>query len=746
MGFLFASKKKEVPAVTGLQIQTAVNVLPIPIIYGCPRIQMNVIYVNGFRAVKAKSGGKGILTSGKGGGGGYKYFATFIGALGEGEIGQLRVIFDNQAIYTPTTAPFGKVFVEFIGSPTQNPWNGVEDTWPDDAFAYRHTAYIGFYDWPLDSSATLPFLNFIVEGLFQGTCPLNLYTAPDAEEIFFDADPAECIFDFLTNAFYGTGFPEDYIDQTTLFTSANGYDPLVGDSALSTYAQACGFGWSVVLNNTEPASSILDRWCKNLVVAPVWTGSILKFIPYWDTYFDDNPGWDVTAGIPLKYYQPDVTVLFDLTDDDFIQTNSGDDPVVVTRLDVADAKNTVRLDYHDRFNAFNSNVSEAKDESMVELFGPRVERMGTADEFTHGNYAAVASQIQLQRNISIRNTYEFKLGWQWCILDPMDIVTITDTVLELDRFPVRIRSIEEDEKGVLSIVAEEFPVGAATATAYPRQDNDPPTTFETQTPAPSVNTPIIFEPTASMLAARGEPVPTVVIGMSGGPSGVFDSNWGGAEVWLSNDNVTYVDFGNLQGPSRQGILTASLAAYGGTNPDNSNTLSVDVSESNSELETVTSTQAASGLSLCAIVDTAGNLELLGYTTATLTSPGNYDLTGLYRGFYNTQACSHLSGSKFCRIDFNIFEEPLPPQFIGTTLYVKLQSFNIWGQGIQDLSDCTAYSYDPNGAGQPVDSNTTIARLQAGQDVDLETQSTDAVDLNWGGSSSCSPMLVAIDLN
>jgi Putative phage tail protein len=698
MGIFSRKSRTPIPEFTGLQIQTAVNVLPIPLVYGSPRIPANLIYANGFRLVKSSTsgGGKGLLSAGKQPTQN-TIFATFIMALGEGLFQNLVEVFENQAVYTSNDPPSGRQFTLFLGSDTQAPWSYITSNWPADAFGYKDTAYLGFPDNTLDSSGTIPFLNFVFRAIFAGTSPLNLFAAPDTNQYFLDADPGQVVLDFLTNARYGVGFPSQYIDTSTLLTSANGFVSGVGDAALGTYCQAVGMEWSVALNNAESASSILDRWMKNLVVAPVWTGAILRFIPYWDSYNDDNPNWSSLALIGMKYFQPFVTPLFDLGDDDFQQTGEGEDPLVVTRIDVADVKNVVRLNFMDRDNQFNSNVAEAKDETSVDLFGPRVDSMGTANEFSHKNYAQQAAQTQLQRNISVRNTFAFKLSWRWCILDPMDIVTLTDANLGLDHFPVRIRSIEEDDKFILSIIAEEFPPDSATATLYPSQSNTSPTLSTNVVPG-AVNTPFIFEPTAAMLAAQGTMGPQIVVGASAGPAGTFDPNWGGCIVSASNDGVTYVEQGRLNGPSRQGVTTANLAAYGGANPDNTNTLSVDLSESGGDLTTVTSAQAAAGLSLCAIIDSGGNLELLSYTTATLTGPNAYNLTGLYRGLYNTSPASHLSGAQFLRVDDAVLSAPTPSAFVGLTIHLKLQSFNIFGQSIQDISTCTAYPYTVTGAG------------------------------------------------
>ena len=752
MGFLFGKTKSVIPEITGLQVNTAVNALAVPLIYGGPRVSWNIIYANGFTATAIKqSGGKGVLTGGKGATSGYKYYVTLLGALGEGIIDAPIVIFDNAQVYTLTTIPSGsgKAYTFFDGGgDNASPWGVVSALWPGDAFNYPRTAYLASNNYPLDSSGTIPQLGFVPQGLKMGTSPLNLYTAPNGATYQLDADPALVVLDFLSNVVYGSGFPEALIDESTLLTSADGFDIAIGDAALSTYCQAVGMAWSVALNNTEPANSILDRWMKNLVVAAVWTGAILKFIPYFDTPSGTNPGWNSGAGIALKYYTPNVIPLFDLTDDDFIQPQKGEDPVIMSRIDPADARNYYKINFRDRYNLFNDNLAEAMDENQIELYGPRVDKMSQADEFNLMAYAATSAQLQLQRSIAIRNTLTWRLSWAWAFLDPMDIVTLTDATIGLNKFPVRITSIEEDEKGFLTFIAEEFSIGAASATAYSREANSPPTTYLTNNPAAAVNTPVIFEPTRAMLAAQGRSVPSIVVGACGGPAGAFDSNWGGCQVWASNDGITYKQLGTVSGPSRMGVTTATFNAFSGLNPDNTNTLSVNVSESNATLDaSFTSASAAAGISLCAVIDSAGEIEILSYTTATLASAGHYNLTGLYRGLYGTVACAKASGSQFLRLDSTIFEIALPPTFIDQTISIKLPSFNTYNNELQDISTCTVYTYVPNGAGTALDLDPILSALLAGTNVNLNAASDSfgPINLNLGGSGSCAPVLLSINL-
>jgi hypothetical protein len=89
-------------------------------------------------------------------------------------------------------------------------------------------------------------------------------------------------------------------------------------------------------------------------------------------------------------------------------------------------------------------------------------------------------------------------------------------------------------------------------------------------------------------------------------------------------------------------------------------------------------------------------ELVSYETATLTAANHYAVTTLYRGLYGTAAAVHSAGAPFARLDGAVFEYDLPPQYVGQVLYIKLQSFNVFGAGVQELSACAAYTYTPSG--------------------------------------------------
>ena len=213
--------------------------------------------------------------------------------------------------------------------------------------------------------------------------------------------------------------------------------------------------------------------------------------------------------------------------------------------------------------------------------------------------------------------------------------------------------------------------------------------FNSQLRGEPVNAPIIFEPPSSLVGATAQ----IWIAASGGSGGAADPNWGGCNVWLSSNGTSYVQAGTIIGPAAQGVLTAALSASSGFNPDTTDALAVNMAESGGILASATDTDAQLANTLC-IVDS----ELVSYATATLTAAHNYSLTYLYRGLFGTAIALHAAGAPFAFLNSGaIFKYDLPAQHVGREIYVKLQSFNVFGGGVQNISACAAYTYTPSGA-------------------------------------------------
>ena len=657
MGFA-PSYKYQVVKYTGLQLQTSTSTACVPLVWGANQVAGNLIWYGDFQAkankTKGKGGGKETTS--------YNYSASIIMALSQGPVHGVGKVWVNQSeISTFSSTGFSL----FLGTTPQSPWSYMTSKHPTEAMGYNGVAYMAKSNYQMGTSPTLPSTQLELQGMRYGS-----QSGGDGN----DADCALIVQDYLGSDFeWSVGLPDSIFDNLLSTPAAT----TTGDSAYQTYCQAMGFGFSPALVSQETALSVLDRWTQLTNTAVFWSGYSLKFVPYGDTTLTAH-------GVT---YLPPITPIYNLTDSDYVRQEN-DDPVKCLRSDPADAYNSVKITIKDRSNYYADTPVILQDQNLVELYGLRQDSAAQASEVCVTTMATIMVQLRLTRKAYIRNTYEFQLPWKYCLVEPMDVVTITDANLGYNELPIRITGVEEDDQGNLKIEAEQLTVGVSTASGFSPQ----PITNHPQNSATvpdSVNPPVIFEPPSSMTNGIAE----VWIALSGGDGTTFDPNWGGCQIWISTDGSSYTTMiGEVDSASNMGILTSSLASYGGSNPDTANTLAVSTLMSDGELIGGTSTDAANGM-LLSYVDG----ELISYENATLTGTDTYNLTTLYRGMYGTSAGSHSSGTKFARLD-NVFKYQLPAAYIGHTLYFKFPSFNIWGLQLQDLSTCTAYTLTPVGTG------------------------------------------------
>jgi hypothetical protein len=430
------------PTIGSLRYNTSQAGSPIFICYGTQRVSINLLEFWNFQTTgkssSSSAGGKGLGSSGSKKGANQQYSVDVAFGLCQGPVSFTGSVYGDAGlnrIWSNGGIAFG------LGNAGLNGYAGNDGQTPDPVFAssdvntpvigYSGTCYVTGTPLNLGSSSAIPDISFEITGFESGTAGPGF---PD------DARPDLILVDMLTNPRYGAGFPAANLD---------------GAGAVADwghYCQAAQLAMSLVLDKQQPAARWIEEMADLTVSAVLWSGTLLKIIPYGDEALSANGA----------SWTPDLTWQYSLGDGDFLPWSEGggagsSDPVMLTRSDPAQATNWLSVEYMDANNSYNPQIIAAFDQGTIDLYGLRTEPSIQAHEFTNPTSAAIAAQLMLQRRLYVRNTYKFKLGWRFALLEPMDIVLISDATLGLAGEAVRVTQIEEDDNGELTVTAEEIP-------------------------------------------------------------------------------------------------------------------------------------------------------------------------------------------------------------------------------------------------------------------------------------------------
>src|SRR5208337_1689440 len=127
---------------------------------------------------------------------------------------------------------------------------------------------------------------------------------------------------------------------------------------------------------------------------------------------------------------------------------------------------------YDRGNNYNAAIAEWTDPNDIAINGVRVMPTKTFHQITQASVANKVAALIGQRQLYIRNTYQFSVRADlYSLIEPMDLVSITDANLGLVNRLVRVTGTEDDQNDLFTITAEEMFVGTASAPLYVIQAN-----------------------------------------------------------------------------------------------------------------------------------------------------------------------------------------------------------------------------------------------------------------------------------
>lgn len=655
MSGLFGGGTSRIPnSAAGFNVLTSAYGIAIPLAYGQVRLSSNLIHLpidvttaHDTRQRTGKHGG--VITTT------YTYTAALAMGLCEGPITSVVTLYRAKDVLPWATAS-AQGYVLFLGTNAQTPWAYLTTNYPGQAVPYELTAYVAHPTMDLPDNQIQDH-SWEVQALAQ-------YNPGGG---IIDAAPSDVVTDFLTNLDHGAGFPAALLGDFTQFVN---------------YVVATGLFISPIFDTQKAARDWLLDVMAIANTAFVWSDGLLKAVPYGDIAATGNG----------KTYTPNTTPLYNLTDDDF--TTPGVDPIVVTRNELSTAFNSIQVEYMDRGNNYALAIAQATDQASVDTYGLRIAPVLQYHAICQPSIARLVAQLQLQRSLYIRNSYKFNASWKYMLLEPMDLITLTDAGLGLNQTPVRITSVEENDGGDLTFTCEDWPIGTASATLYSTQGGAGSGPNAASDPG-NTTAPVIFDVPSALTASALE----IWVAAAGG------ANWGGCDVWFSTDNVTYRKMGSLVGPSTYGVLTATLPTNAAYPPsDVTHTLAIDLTTSAGAVATISASDYAQFMNLSYVGG-----EFVAFLTAALTSAFKYNLTTLARGLYGTPIANPAPiGANFVKCDGRVFRLAIPQSFVqdgyaglavpnpaslvGTTVYFKLPAFNLFGGGLQSLASATAYSH------------------------------------------------------
>ena len=568
--------------------------------------------------------------------------------------------------------------IDFGGQFERNLGSGSEYVnYPTEQQVYPDCSGVGFDRLDLGTSANYPQARFEATGYYSLTSD-------------GDCNPADVL---LGIALLGIYANPAYSGETTFTTlqllalslaalGLNDGIPIIAPlDTLRAFCEAYGIYVTGYIDEQRGASDWFNEILEVANSAVVASGFQIKIIPYCERS---------EAGNGVVYNAPTAPT-FAFTDEDFRDAKQ---PVKLNIKRSVDQYNLQPVSYIDRDNDYADAQTTGADQGGVYArMTQRAQGKTYKTIFTDDVANKVAIVLAKKQSID-PNEYEFSVSSRkYPLTEAMDCGTITDSRLGLNALPVRITEANEDEKGKLNCKAVELIYGLnAPQQIVPAAQQG--SNVATNNQPGSVNPPVIF---------MNEPQ------MNGGKQGVFatiglsgvSQDWGGALVYASLDGTTYTQVATQVGKSVMGVTTADFPSN--TDPDTTNNLPVDLTESLGTLESFSAAYEDEFVSLCYVEEDAGTpvpYELVSYGVATLTAANKYTLmaTGsgnhLRRGVYSTPIGDHPNGSKFLFLGSGspVVRLQIDPKWFGQTVYFKFTSFNTFGNEIESLADVTAYTF------------------------------------------------------
>lgn len=636
MGFLKTHVTTRADRISNFQATTCDYGTPVMDIFGTTRISPNVINWQDFYAReirKTVKSGKSKSTTIN-----YRYYVYLELALGE-TITDVGKIWVGDTMYQSLGAANGS---GGTGFPLELKRDGGMSNYmstkhPDKAVDYQHLAYLhspsggnasGTYLG--ENSASVPSYGIEVKGALLST----------GDGI--DANPADVILYILKKlGIYNGTDPEETI--------------ISGIGNFRRYCKANDLLISSPSGETsqKKAQEIIKDICTLTDAYFFWSNNKFKI--------------RVKDNRQINDWRPNNTVVYDLGPDDMLLQADGA-CVAFSRKDSSEVYNRFTVEFCNRENSYENETVSYELSNDISKTGLRQMSTQNALYFYTKQRAIKVCQMLARKNERERNKYTIKLDWAYCILEPGDLITLTDPIIGLDKQIAMVDTVTEAKDGSITVECLQYVDGNYNAGIIDVSGSNYNYVDYNIEPS-NTDRPIIFQPPSAATLSGNE----IWIALRG-----TDNTWGGCNILVANQDANYQSLGQYRMSSSYGTLAADMAS------SNADSFTAQI---NGDFDNVTQLDAVNANSMMWI-----DGECLSYTTARKNSNGTWTFSGLIRGQYNTNIVAHRSGSTVVSCDGALYVIEITKKDIGRQLYFKFPSVNVFNSNPQNEADVDYYTY------------------------------------------------------
>lgn len=635
MGFIFgggANVTTKADRITQFQTATCSFGQGLPIAYGTVKFNPQVINYQDFTSVEkrttVKTGKHSHSTTID-----YDYYCYLELGLAEGVIDGFGRVWLGDTVYNSLDA-LNASKVE--GSPlsgnrgdNSSPSAYMQQKHSNIACRYDNLARVYGYIYLGHNTASVPSYSFELYGSLRSTGDGT------------DANVAAVIRDMLKRA---------------------GMDAYIDESSYQNYYNYCNAAdWRIStpagkMDSQASTQSYVEELLGITNTYMSWSNGKFKFIPR-----DDR-----THGS----WKPNKTIVYDLTHDDLSPYNDG--VVTVKRKDATEKYNYIQVTFTNRANQYETETISYQNPEDIKINGTR--KLEVDASWLHTKARAVKlAEMKARIAATERNQYTFQLGWKYAILEPGDLVRISDPSIGLSNQVVMIEEINEDANGLLTVTAIERAAGDYSSAQFEVVDEYQ--YIDLNIIPSNTRTPLFITPPADMVTSvSGVELWIAVRGL--------DEKYGGCDVYASNEDSGYRYCTRHNKNSNYGITRSELTADGDT---------VIV-----ELYAPTNYSPIVGTNLTSAADRGDTLfwldgEYISYLDCELVGVNTYKFSNLRRGEHSSPVSSHGNNAEFAMIDSDLCILYLEKEHLGETIYMKFPSFNVFGKNAQSVADVGYYT-------------------------------------------------------